>query len=215
MFTFHRFLSCTLLLPLATLAGCSLLPSGPPPQQKREIQGGFTVRVDGPGLPAAASVVTDIGSFAQRRGFVRQSSKPTPQVDPVTHEPLPAAPDRYVQGNMVLEVSRQPVDHRVSAYLHGFGRKDDRKFIAAFYRGFDQEYAGRYGGADRISESAYADDSGSAFGSAGTLGPGGPPEADSPRASGVPPISPGGPGGVGGPGGAGGPGGVGGPSGGL
>ena len=204
MFTFRRFLSCALLLSLAPLAGCSLLPSGPPPPQRREIQGGFTVRVDGTGLPAAAGVATDIGAFAQRRGFVRESVKARPQVDPVTHEPLPVAPDRYVQGNMVLEVSRQPADHRVTAYLHGFGRKDDRKFIEGFYRGFNQEFAKRYGGADRISESAYADDSGSPVGSPGTLGPGGPPESDSPRASGVPPISPGGPGGVGAPSGVGG-----------
>ena len=213
MFTFRRFLSCALLLPLAAFAGCSLLPSGPPPPQKREVQGGFTVRVDGPGLPGAAGVATDIGAFAQRRGFVRQSAKVASRTDPVTHEPLPAAPDRYVLGNMVLEVSRQPDDHRVTAYLHGFGRKDDRKFIEGFYRGFDHEYAGRYGGEDRISESAYADDSGASFGSPGTLGPGGgTPESDSPRVSGVPPVSPGGPGGVGGPSGLGGPSGIGGAS---
>ena len=189
MFTFRRLLSCSFLLPLAALAGCSLLPGGPAPQEKRYFQGGFSVRVDGPGLPSAKSVAADIGTFAQQRGFVRQSARSAPSTDPATHEPLPAPPERYVMGSIVLEVSRQAAERRVSAYLHGSGPEGDRKFIDRFDRGFDQQYAGRYGGTDRISETAYADDVGSRGGSAGTLGAGAVPDSSSPLQSGVPPVS--------------------------
>ena len=202
--TCRRFLSRVLLLSIAALAGCSFLPGGPAPRGRHEARGGFTVRVDGPGLPAAKSVTADLGTFAQRRGFVRQTTKPVPAFDPVTHEPLSAAPERYATANMALEVSHQPADHRVTAYLHGFDSKENKRFIERFLRDFSQEYAGRYGGADRISESAYAEDASGPSGSAGTLGPGGPPDANSPRDSGVPPVS-GNPSGVGGPSGLGAP----------
>ena len=199
-----RRLSLVLLVPVVLLTGCSVLPGGPAPRSRHEARGGFTVRVDGPGLPAAKIVVADIGAFAQRRGFVHQNTKPGPTVDPVTHEPLPVAPERYLMGNLALEVSRQPTDHRITAYLHGFGSKENSKFIERFYRDFNQEYAGRYGGSDRVSESAYAEDASGPSGSAGTLGPGGPPESNSPRESGIPPVS-GNPSGLGGPSGVGAP----------
>ena len=202
--TFRRLLCRALLLSLAALAGCSSLPGGPPPRGRHEARGGFTVRVDGPGLPAAKAVAADIGAFAQRRGFVRQAAKPVPAFDPVTHEPLPAAPERYATANIALEVSHQPADHRVTAYLHGYSTKESTRFIERFYREFSQEYAGHYGGQDRFSESAYADDASGPSGSAGTLGPGGPPDSNSPRESGVPPVS-GNPSGGGGPSGLGAP----------
>ena len=207
MSTFRRLLSRALPLSVFSvfaLAGCSSLPGGPEPRARHEARGGFTVRVDGAGLPAAKAVAADVGAFAQRRGFVHQATKPVPATDPVTHEPLPAAPERYATANMALEVSHQPADHRVSVYLHGFGTKENSKFIERFYREFSQEYAGRYGGADRISESAYAEDASGPSGSAGTLGPGGPPDSNSPRETGVPPVS-GNPSGVGGPSGLGAP----------
>ena len=109
--TFRRLLSRALLLSVAALAGCSSLPGGPAPRVRHEARGGFTVRVDGPGLPADKAVTADVGAFAQRRGFVHQAAKPMPATDPVTHEPLPAAPERYATANMALEVSHQPADH--------------------------------------------------------------------------------------------------------
>ena len=199
MFTFRRVPCRTLLLSLAVLlAGCSAFSGDRSRREGHASRGGFTVRVDGPGLPTTAGVVSDIGAYAQRQGFVRQPTRTTPQFDPVTHEPLPSAPERYISGGITLEVSRQTADHRVSTYLYGSGPKADRRLIERFFQGFDKEYAGRYGGEDRLSETAYADDSAPGR-SHGTLEPGGSSEPNSPRESGVPAESPGGPSASGGP----------------
>ncbi len=160
MFTSRRLLSSALLISLASLAGCSLLPGGPEPGGARLARGGFTVLVDGPGRPTAAGVAADIGAFAQGRGYARQATRPAAPADPASHEPAPVAPERYLSGGITLEVTRLPVEHRVSAYLRNSGSGNDAKVIERFYRDFVQEYAGRYGGADRISETAYDDDTG-------------------------------------------------------
>ena len=199
MSTLRRFPCHALLLSLVILlAGCSAFSGGAAQPEGRTSRGGFTVRVDGPGLPTTAGVAADIGAYAQKQGFVRQPARPAPPFDPVTHEPLPSAPERYVLGGVALEVSRQSADHRVSAYLYGSGPKGNRKIIERFFQGFDREYAGRYGGEDRLSETAYADDSAPGR-SRGTLEPGGSPESNSPRESGVPAESAGGPSASGGP----------------
>ena len=193
MFNFRRFPCRTLLLSLAVLiASCSAFSGDASRREGHASRGGFTVRVDGPGLPTMAGVVSDIGAYARRLGFVRQPTRVTPQFDPVTHEPLPPVPERYVLNGVALEVSRQTADHRVSAYLYASGPKVDRKLIERFFQGFDKEYAGRYGGEDRLSETAYADDSAPGR-SRGSLEPGGSSESNSPRESGVPAESPGGP----------------------
>ena len=165
----HCFLSGASLLALTALAGCAMFSSAarqspsplsgrPPPQErqeKHENQGGFTVLVGAPGQPTAARVVADIGAFAQKRGFVRQSTRPAPQADP-----LAPVPERYRLGEIVLDVTYRAADLRVSAYLHSFSSGLGRKFTDQFCHDFDQEYAGRYGEEDPILESAYADDAG-------------------------------------------------------
>ena len=119
MFPFRRFLTCALLLVVASLAGCemfsgeawqrpSILSSTPPPRaagpEKHEIQAGFSVLLDDPGRPAPERVIADIGTFARQRGFARQSA--------------PSGPERYVLGNIVLDVSYRSADFHVVAYLH-------------------------------------------------------------------------------------------------
>ena len=187
MSTFRRFLLGALLLASGTFAGCST--SSDHPDRPREARGGFSVLADSPDHPASARVVADIGEFARKRGFVRQAARPGPPVDPVTGESLPAASERYRLGNVELEVSYQPATHRVSAYLHGPDPRQDRRFITRFYADFDQEYRGRYGSEDPISETGYSDEAreptppdrppgasvpGGPVGEPGTGGPAGP-----------------------------------------
>ena len=162
MIALRRLLPCTLLLPLAALAGCAALssdywrgpsilttvPPEPQKQARRETQGGFTVLVDAPGQPAAARVIADIGAFAQRRGFVRETAQ--------------AGAERYVFGQTTLEVAFRSSDSHVVASLHGF--RLNRKFVASFYLDFDREYAPRYGDEDPIIESDFGDDSNGASG---------------------------------------------------
>ena len=173
MFNFRRFLTCALLLSLAPLAGCELfssdawqrpspLSSTPPPragQEKHEIQAGFSVLLDDPGRPAPARVIADIGTFARQHGFVRQSARPAPPVDPATQQPLPAAPERYILGNIVLDVAYRPADYHVVASLHSFSSQLSRKFADQFFQNFDREYGGRYGDGDPIFENDYVDES--------------------------------------------------------
>ena len=91
--------------------------------------------------------MADIGTYAQRHGYTRQAAGGS-------------APERYISGNIFLDVSRDPAEHRVTAYLHSFGTGNDTKTIERFYQGFAQEYGGRYGDAAHLSETAYADDAG-------------------------------------------------------
>jgi hypothetical protein len=177
MFRHRRLLFCAALLPsLAALAGCSsLFPTEH--RQQHTNQGGFSVRV-----------VADIGEYAQHRGFARVSAKAKPQFDPATHAPLPSPPDVYRSGGVILEVSDDPTEHRVSAYLHGAAPGSERSFIERFYHDYDKEFGHRYGPTDPISESAFADDSGAPL-KPSTLESGATPDADSPRSSGIPPVS--------------------------
>ena len=69
-----RPLLCALLIAFAGLAGCSLLSNDS--DERHPGRAGFSVRVDGPGLPSTAVVVRDIGTFAQSHGFVRDSASP-------------------------------------------------------------------------------------------------------------------------------------------
>ena len=155
MFPSRRFLSCALLLALASLAGCemfsgeawqrpSILSSTPPPragQEKHEIQAGFSVLLDDPGRPAPARVIADIGTFARQRGFA------------------PSAPERYVLGSIVLDVSYRSADFHVVAFLHSFSSQLSRKFADQFFQDFDRQYGGRYGEGDPIFENDYVDES--------------------------------------------------------
>ena len=155
MSTLRWFLFRAWLLPLAALAGCSYSPghgtplSGTPPpregQGKREILAGFSVLLDDPGRPAPARVIADVGAFAQQRGFVRQSAA--------------TATERYVLGNIVLDVGYQAADVRVVASLHSPSSQLSRKFADRFFQDFDREYGGRYGEGDPIFENDYLDDS--------------------------------------------------------
>ncbi len=172
MLNFRCFLSGTLLLALAALAGCSMFsadawqrpsplsgrPLPPEKQGKREFQGGFTVQLDDPDRPPAARVVTDIGAYAQRRGFVLQAATSAPQLDPATGQALAPAPQRYSFGSIVLDVIYQPSDLRVVADLHSFSFKLGHGFADRFFHDFDHEYAGRYGQGDPIFENDYTDD---------------------------------------------------------
>ncbi len=146
---------CLLLCSLASFVSCSVLSNDTDP--RHAARAGFSVRVDGPGLPPAAVVVRDIEAYAQGLGFTREPAQSAPGVDPVTHQPLSITPDRYMAEGIVLEVSRQPTEHRVTAYLHGTGPERGRNHLPTFYREFSKEYAGRYGGTDRFSETAYSD----------------------------------------------------------
>ena len=154
MWNYRRLSCCALLLSLAVLGGCRSVLNLPPVQ---EIQGGFTVPVEVPGQPTAARVFADVGSFAQQRGFVRESAPATAQLDPNTHQPLPPAPVRYLRDKLKLDVVFDADHLRVTAYLHSAGGGGDRRFIGQFDRDFSQEYAGIYGGEGSISETNYAD----------------------------------------------------------
>ena len=155
MSTLRWFLFRAWLLPLAALAGCSYSPghgtplSGTPPpregQGKREILAGFSVLLDDPGRPAPARVIADVGVFAQQRGFVRQSAA--------------TATERYVLGNIVLDVGYQAADVRVVASLHSPSSQLSRKCSDRFFQECDRQYGGRYGEGDPIFENDYVDDS--------------------------------------------------------
>ncbi len=147
MLTIRHFLSCALLLALVPLAGCEMFSADawnrpsplsgrpPPPEEKHENQGGFAVLVGAPDQPTAPRVMADIAAFAQARGFVRQSA----------NAPTPDAPQRYVLGDIKLDVVYRTVDLRVVASLHSFSSKLNRKFVNQFYQDFRQEYGGHYG----------------------------------------------------------------------
>ncbi len=142
MFTLRRFLPRAWLLPLLLLAGCESVLN----IQPQENRGGFVVLVDVPGQPASPRVVADIGAFAQRRGFVRQTTG--------------ATPGRYLLGKITLDVAFQPANSRVTAYLHSFSGQLNRKFGDTFYRDFSQQYAGPYGGEGNIVQTDFAYESG-------------------------------------------------------
>ena len=183
MFTVRHFLRWASLLSLAALAGCEMFSTDawqrpspfsgppPPPPEKHEPQGGFTVLVDVPGQPTSARVVADVGNFAQQRGFVRQGAAPAPPVDPAAHQPLGLAPERYVLGKIVLDVSYEAAHLSVNANLHSFSHELNRKFVDRFYSDFHQQYAGRYGDEDVIIEHDYEEDAGGAPGKVRTGGP--------------------------------------------
>lgn len=145
-----------LVLTLAAVAGCATQPDRP---RHRGSQGGFTVLTDGPGHPASSRVIADIGAFAQAQGFARQPARPGPPIDPVSHEAIPTAPERFQRDKLALEVSYQPSTHRVSAYLHSAESTRDLKAIERFFRDYHREYAPRYGAPDPISETAFSDPS--------------------------------------------------------
>ena len=153
----RRSLLCALFLSPFVLAGCGSFTdvryAG-----RRGTEGGFTVLADGPDRPASAQVAADIGAFAQTRGFARQAALPPPFIDPLTREPIPRAPERYVRNTLELEVSYQPTTHRISAYFHDSASSKERKSIQRFYKDFDKEFAPRYGSHDPISESAFSGD---------------------------------------------------------
>ena len=152
----HSFI-CALLFSPVVLAGCgSFSDVGYTP--RRGAEGGFSVLVDGADHPAATQVTADIGTFAQSRGFGREASLPPPFTDPLTREPIPRAPDRYVSGTLELEVSYQPTTHRVSAYLHDSANARARKVIRRFYEDYHRNFAPQYGQRDPISESAFSCD---------------------------------------------------------
>ena len=168
MFTFPRFLNCALLFLIIGMAGCSFFsdddsqrPSPfnkPPPrlpEPKQEVRGGFTVPVEVPDQPAAPRVMSDIGTFAQARGFIRQGAQASFKVDPLTHQPAGGSSERYLLGKVFLEVSYDPAHLRVVAYLHSAGSGRDRKTINQFYQDFAQQYAGRYGDQAAIVESDF------------------------------------------------------------
>ncbi len=153
----RRSLLCALFLSPVVLAGCGTFGDvryAP----RRGAEGGFTVLADGPDRPASAQVAADIGAFAQTRGFARQAALPPPFVDPLTREPLPRAPERYVRNTLELEISYQPNTHRVSAFLHDSASAKEQKSIRRFYQDFHKEFASRYGPHDPISESAFSND---------------------------------------------------------
>lgn len=152
----RRSLVCALLLSPTVLVGCGALTDVR--YARRVTEGGFSVLVDGPDHPGATQVESDIGTFAQNRGFARQEALPPPFVDPLTREAVPRAPQRYARGTLELEVSYQPTTHRVSAYLHDSTTSRERKTIQRFYQEYHREYAPRYGGNDPISESAFSSD---------------------------------------------------------
>lgn len=156
MSRFPGFLIFLLGFALTVLSGCV---SGPERPKPRGSQGGFSVLVDGPNHPASARVIADIGAFAQAQGFARQPARSGAPMDPVTREPIPTAPERYLRGEVGLDVSYQPATHRVSAYLHSAESTREIKTIRQFYREFHQQYAPRYGAPDPISETAFSDDS--------------------------------------------------------
>ena len=153
----RRSLFCALLLSSAALAGCGTF-TDEGYRSRRAAEGGFSVLVDGPDHPASGQVTADIGAFAQTRGFARQSALPPPFVDPLTHEPVPRAPERYARGTLALEVSYQPTSHRVSAYLYDTASSKQRNSIRRFYQDYHKEFAPRYGARDPISESAFSSD---------------------------------------------------------
>ena len=157
MFTVHRFSSCALLLTVAALTGCRSVLNLPPAQ---EIRGGFTVSAGLSGQPSAARVFTDIGTFAQHRGFVRQSAPMTTQIDPVSQQPVPTAPERYRHDKIKLDVSYDAAHLRVLAFLHSPGGGSDRRVIGQFYQDFHRAYAGSYGGDGAMFENTYTDDAG-------------------------------------------------------
>ena len=153
----RRSFVCALLFSPVVLAGCgSFTDSHYAP--RRGAEGGFSVLVDGPDHPASTQVSADIGTFAQSRGFEREASLPPPFTDPLTREPVPRAPERYLRGTLELEVSYQPTTHRVSAYLHDSNKARERKAIQRFYQDYHREFAPRYGQRDPISESAFSSD---------------------------------------------------------
>lgn len=109
-----------------TTAPPSPLPAG---AGSHEAKGGFSVLVDAPGQPAAARAVADVGAYAVGRGFVQVSA-----VDGAA---------RYVSGKITLDVFLRERDLHVVALLHCVGLS--RRFAEDFYRGFNREYAPRYG----------------------------------------------------------------------
>ena len=141
---------------MVVLVGCATMLN----IQPQETTGGFYVLVDVPGQPAASRVVADVGAFAQRRGFVRQSVSPAPTSDPAAHQPLPPAPERYKLGKITLDVTYQADHLRVAAYLHSFSSQLSHKFIESFDEDFAQEQAGRYGDQDTIFETDFSNGSG-------------------------------------------------------
>ena len=169
MITFRRFLRAAMLLPSVCVTACSFFsdddphrrpspfdkPPPAPPEVKQELRGGFTVPVEVPGQPTAPRVVSDIGTFAQARGFVRQGGPATFNVDPVTHQPSAAASERYLQGKIMLDLSYDATHLRVVAFLHSPGSSHDRKLINQFDQDFAQQYGGRYGDQATIVESDF------------------------------------------------------------
>ena len=108
--------------------------------------------VEVPGQPSAQRVLTDIGTFAQGQGYIRQGAPASFSVDAVTHQPSATASERYLSGKIVLEIRYDPSHLRIVAYLHSTGSGRDRKTINQFYQGFAQQYAGRYGDQTSIVE---------------------------------------------------------------
>lgn len=152
----RRLLPCLLSIFAAALTGCTALsgdywrspsvlgaaPPEPPKQGKREAQGGFSVVVEAPGQPTTARAISDIGAFAQRRGFVRQG--------------VSAGGERYTLGKILLDVAFRASDSHVVASLHSFALS--RRFAEGFYHDFDREYARQYGEENPVFESDYVND---------------------------------------------------------
>ena len=125
----------------AVVAGCSsaywqspsILTTAPPPsaprETSRESKGGFSVLVDAPGQPTAARAVADIGAYAQRHGFVQIAAT--------------SEAGRYSSGKVTLDVFLRESDLHGIALLHCVGLS--RGYAEDFYRGFNREYAPRYG----------------------------------------------------------------------
>lgn len=185
MIPLRRFLRAILLLPVVCAAGCSFFsddgsqrpspfnkPPPQPPEEKQEQRGGFAVPVEVPGQPLAPRVVSDIGAFAEARGFARQGARAAFSVDPVTHQPSAVASERYLQGKILLDLSYDPAHLRVVAYLHSTGSGRDRKTINQFYQDFAQQYGGRYGDQTAIVESDFPENSGVPLGRGGGGGRG-------------------------------------------
>ena len=85
--------------------------------------------VDAPGQPSAARAVADIGAYARQRGFVQIAAN---------NEAV-----RYASGKVLLDVFLRESDLHVIALLHCVGLS--RGYAEDFYRGFNREYAPRYG----------------------------------------------------------------------
>ncbi len=132
-----RFLIGLLLVPLA---GCaymqspSILTTAPPtvapaPAGSHESKGGFSVLVGAPGQPNSERVLADINAYARQRGFVPEWSA--------------GGTTRSVSGKIMLDVFLRESDLHVMAMLHCVGLS--RRYAEDFYRGFNKEYAVRYG----------------------------------------------------------------------